>query len=512
MAPQSSPQRRWPAFPPFFAFFAIFALLGTLWSLATPIFASPDESAHATKAVAQLRGEFAGYEREGVRFPVIDLPNSYRYSEGIVCFVPHPAVPANCGVELGAPDGTPWFGNWVLSYNPLYYYVVGWPTLFLDGNTGVYAMRILSALLGAVLLSLACQSALSRGSRRWMPLALAFLASPMVLFLSGSVNPQGVEITAGALSWIAIIRLFESYRDSGHVRSWRLWAPVVVGALFLIEARAVGPLWWLIIAAVALGVVGFGAIRTALADRRAWPWMGAVLIFAAFSAYWTLKGGSVSGQAAQGDAPHVGGSPIDGFWATLRNTPTYVEQAIGLFGWLDTPLPGLVLGLYLAAVFVVVLFALLATGRRGGTLTAVTLGVAALVPPLVQAAAVSRTGVIWQGRYSLFLYLGIVIVACWSLSRRGDPRIDFLSIPVTAIISGVLGVYGIAAFVLALRRYVVGNDTPITGMVHAPLWQPPFGWPVLVVLFVAVTAVFTGVIAVAARRAADQPLTAHSES
>lgn len=508
MTTQSSPRRRLPIF---LQFFALFAVLGVLWSLATPIFASPDESAHATKAVAQLRGEFVGYERDGVRFPVIDLPDSYRYSDGIVCFVPHPDAPANCGVELGTPDGTPWFGNWVLSYNPLYYYVVGWPTLFLDGNAGVYAMRILSALLGAVVLALACHSALSRGSRRWMPLALAFLASPMVLFLSGSVNPQGVEITAGALSWIALIRLFESYRDGSQRHGWRVWFPVLVGALFLIEARALGPLWWLIIAAVALVVVGFGSIRSVLAHRWAWPWMATVLVFAAFSLYWTLKGGTASGQAAEGDAALVGGSPLQGFWATLRNTPIYVEQAIGYFGWLDTPLPGLALGLYLAAVFVVVLFGLLATSRRGGILVAATLAVAALVPPLVQAAAVSRTGLIWQGRYSLFLYLGIVIVACWMLSRYGDRRIDFLSARVTATIAGVLGVYGIAAFVLALRRYVVGNDTPITAMVHSPAWQPPLGWPMLVVLFVAFTAVFTVVITIAARRVASQPVIARSE-
>lgn len=507
MTKQLNPRRRLPVFLPFFA---LFAVLGALWSLATPIFASPDESAHATKAVAQLRGAFVGYEREGIRFPVVDLPDSYRYSDGIVCFVPHPDVPANCGVELGIPDGTPWFGNWVLSYNPLYYYVVGWPTLFLDGNAGVYAMRILSALLGAAVLALACQSALSRASNRWMPLALAFLASPMVLFLSGSVNPQGVEITAGALSWIALVRLFESYRDGSETGGWRLWLPVLVGALFLIEARALGPLWWLIIAAVAVVAVGLGSIRSVFADRRAWPWMSAVLVFAAFSLYWTLSGGTASGQAAEGDAALVGGSPVQGFWATLRNTPIYVEQAIGFFGWLDTPLPGLVLGLYLAAVFVVVLLALLATGRRGGILVAATLAVAALVPPLVQAAAVSRTGLIWQGRYSLFLYLGVVIVACWVLSRYGDRRIDFLSVRVTVSVAIVLGIYGIAAFVLALRRYVVGNDTPITAMLHSPAWQPPLGWPTLVVLFVGFTAAFTGVVSVAARRA-DQPLDARQE-
>ena len=483
-------------------FFVALFSLGVLWSLATPIFASPDESAHATKAVAQLRGQFTGYEREGVNFPVIDLPDSYRYSDGIVCFVPQPAVPADCGVELGTPDGTPWFGNWVLSYNPLYYYVVGWPTLFLDGNAGVYAMRILSALLGAALLAFACRIALAEGSRRWMPLGLAFLASPMIMFLTGSVNPQGPEITGGALSWIALIRLFEAYRD-GRRPGAEIWTAVVVGALFLTQARAVGPFWWLVVAILAAAVVGAHTLKTLFADRRAWGWMTTILLLAGLAAAWTLRAGTVAGQAADGDAALVGGSPLEGFWAMIRNTPIYVEQAVGLFGWLDSPLPGVVLSLYLAGVFALVLLALVGTDRKGALLVVATLATAALVPPLVQAAAVSRTGLIWQGRYSLILYIGIAIVAAWVLSSRGDGRVSFLSVRVTAVVAAVLGVYQIATFVLVLRRYVVGNDTPITEMIYNPQWQPPLGWPVLVVALVVVTAAYTVLLVRASQRVAQ---------
>jgi len=483
----------------FTPFFVVFFLLGTLWSLATPIFATPDESAHATKAVAQLRGQFTGYEAEGVRFPVIDLPDSYRYSDGIVCFVPQPNVPADCGVELGTPDGTPWFGNWVLSYNPLYYYIVGWPTLFLDGNTGVYAMRLVSSLIGALLLAVTCHVALAAGSRRWMPLGLAFLASPMIMFLTASVNPQGPEITAGALSWVALLRLFECYRD-GRRPPWGLWLAVTVGALFLTQARALGPLWWLVIALLALAAVGAKQIRAVFIDKRAWPWMCVIVLFAAAAALWTLKSGTVAGQADTEDAALVGGSALDGLWAMLRNTPTYVEQAIGLFGWLDTPVNGIVLGLYLAAAFVVILFAFVATGRKGAYLVIGTVAAAILIPPVVQAAAVSRTGLIWQGRYSLFLYIGVVLVAAWILSSRGDRRIDFLSVRVATIVAAVLGIYHVLVFVSTLRRYVVGNDTPITEMIYDPQWQPPLGWPVLVASLIVVMAAFTALLVVAARQ------------
>jgi Predicted membrane protein (DUF2142) len=280
-------KRRVPLVVPLFA---LFSLISILWSVATPIFASPDETAHATKAVAQIRGQLVGYEREGVRFPAIDLPDSYRYSDGIICFVRIPQQPADCDVALGTEQGTDWFGNWVLSYNPIYYYVVGWPTLFLDGSAGVYAMRILSSLLSAALFTLACHVALGRRkSSFWMPLGLLFLASPMVAFLSGSVNPQGMEIAAGGLSWIACLRLFESYRDTSPVDRRQLWAAVTTGAFFLLQARALGPLWWIVIAAIAAFAVGWRVVHDMVRDRRAWAWMGVIFASALFSVWWTLR-------------------------------------------------------------------------------------------------------------------------------------------------------------------------------------------------------------------------------
>ena len=53
--------------------FLLLWVLASLWSLATPVFAAPDENAHAAKAIAQVRGEIAGRAQEGSRFPVVDL-------------------------------------------------------------------------------------------------------------------------------------------------------------------------------------------------------------------------------------------------------------------------------------------------------------------------------------------------------------------------------------------------------------------------------------------------------
>ena len=47
---------------------------------------------------------------------------------------------------------------------------------------------------------------------------------------------------------------------------------------------------------------------------------------------------------------------------------------------------------------------------------------ALLVPAFVQGYSVHQTGIIWQGRYGLFLYLGIMVVAAWLLSRDAPVR------------------------------------------------------------------------------------------
>ena len=166
----------------FWVAFLIFAALATVWSLASPIFSVPDENAHALKAVAQVRGQVIGYQVEGVKHTVVDLPAEYSYTPQTVCFAYVPTQPANCGVELGDAGGTNWFSTWVGAYNPLYYYAVGWPSLILDGSAGIYGMRIVSGLLAATFVAWAYQAALSGRRSRWMPLGLAFAAAPMVVY------------------------------------------------------------------------------------------------------------------------------------------------------------------------------------------------------------------------------------------------------------------------------------------------------------------------------------------
>lgn len=487
--------------------FAIFAALGILWSLASPIFSVPDENAHAVKAIAQLRGQVIGYTLPGVKHIVVDLPEGFEYSPQVLCFATRSAVTADCASELGAAGGQDWFNTWVGAYNPIYYELVGWPSLFLDGNAAVFAMRMASALLCAALLAWAFRAASSGGRARWMPLGVAFAAAPMTMYLAGSVNPNGLEFAAAVAVWAGTLRLLESFAEASadsnataRLGRVELWAGVAIASILLANARATGPAWLVVVVLLCFIVVGWRAVKALFTTATSYWWLAAIAVGGLFSIGWTMSGGSLSSQAEASDAPLVNGTFLQGFAHTLRYTPDYIQQAIGYFGWFDTPLPVWVYWFAIAAVAVPLVLAFTATSRRSVLVLSLVVLAGLLVPALVQGYGVHQTGIIWQGRYALFLYLGVGVVAGWLLDRDAD-RIGFLAPRVVVVSGGLLALYGVLAFWLVLVRYGIGL-APLAGML-TPHWQPPLGWFALTAVYAVVSASGVWLLAARTRRAQE---------
>ena len=477
----------------FWSAFGFSALLAILWALASPIYSVPDENAHVAKAISQANGQLVGDTVPGVDYIVVELPDEYSYSPQSVCFVRNADISADCGSEPGDVGGTDWFNTWVGAYNPIYYYLVGWPSLIFDGSAGIYAMRIVSAVLSAIFLGWAFQAGLVERSARWMPLGLAFLVSPMIIYFAGSVNPQGLEITSAAALWLGLLRLLQTWGSPGEVqlKRWYLWLIVTVSAATLANARATGPLWVVVVVGLCLLVSGWKPTKALFTTPNSYAWMGGLSVAGMFSVGWTLSSGSLTGQANESDAPLVNAGFLHGFWYMIRQLPAFTQQAVGFFGWLDTPLPAFAYSLFYVAFAMLTLLALTATGRREWKVLFAVIAAAALVPAFVQGYSVGQTGIIWQGRYGLFLYIGIGLVAAWLLSAPAGGRVAFLSVRLTSVLVPILAIYGLAAFVLVLRRYVVGLDRPITAMLSDPEWQPPLGWIPLTAAFAATIALFT---------------------
>ncbi|PDQ35773.1 MAG: hypothetical protein B5766_04790 [Candidatus Lumbricidophila eiseniae] len=493
--------------------FVIATCLGVLWSLASPVFGVPDEASHFYKGAAQVRGQVIGKTVPGIKHIVVDVPPGDEYSPNLVCFAFQPTQPGNCdGVQLGDEKTGTTYATQVGAYNPIYYYIVGWPSLFITGNAAVYAMRIMGALLAAALIACAFRySLLSRCS--WLPASVAFILAPMNMFLIGAVNPNGAEIAAGAAFWISSLVLFTT-PITGRERVW-LWATVVVSGVLLANARALGPLWVGFIVVVVVIVAGWRSTRHMFTRRSSWVPIGILAAGGVFSCAWTVIGGSLSAQAEPNDAPLVGGSFASGFAYMLKATPNFIIQAVGVFGWLDTALVPTLYWVYAAAVGALVVWAFVTASRRSAIILALLSLAVVLLPALIQARSVSQTGIIWQGRYGTVLYLGVVIVAAYFAGRPRvlSPTVDASGLQVSAVgagspwsverytqratawVASLVAAFGCVAFVHTLHRYVVGADGMVGKMFRAPLWQPPGGWMALSALYLVVSVVAVIVLA-----------------
>jgi len=177
-----------------------FSLLLVAWVMATQPFAAPDESSHYLRALSLANGQLLGRK--------VPYPFRVGQSPAALVWVDQGTravwVPAGLSPPVLCIDSKPDFGvlapgcleaTEVGNYHPLPYLI---PALALeasnDGSTGLYLSRLASAIpcLAFILLAFVL---LWDGSA-WSLLGPLAAITPMVLFVSSIVNPNGSELTA----------------------------------------------------------------------------------------------------------------------------------------------------------------------------------------------------------------------------------------------------------------------------------------------------------------------------
>ncbi|HYA68911.1 MAG TPA: DUF2142 domain-containing protein, partial [Acidimicrobiales bacterium] len=224
----------------------LFTLLVSVWSLATPLMAAPDEPAHVTKAAAVVRLQFLGtpepFKKASGISPIITVhvPAAFGHRRP-PCYSNHPDRPASCQLPIRASSGrlvpaTTYEGR----FPPLYYFFAGLPTLVLHDAAAIRLMRLVSAVLAGLFLASALESAFRcrRGSH--MVLGVVVAATPMALFLAGTVNPSGLEIAAAISLWSAGVCLLV---DHGARTDRRLLARAGVAGAVLAQCRGLSLVW-----------------------------------------------------------------------------------------------------------------------------------------------------------------------------------------------------------------------------------------------------------------------------
>jgi len=471
----------------FLVAFGVFFALTAAWSMSTPLGAAPDEPPHLVKAAATARGEIngtfgylvepmiQGLTEQPARF--YSVPNAY--AELAICYA---AVVPTCLRPIPHSDLSVIAPTTAGHYNPVYYAAVGWPSLFFDGFHGMYLVRLMSALLNSLLLAGAFTIA-AQWRRPALALAgLAVAVTPMVLFLGGVVNPNGIESSSAILAWTAALSLALEPRPE-LFKGWM--AGLAVAVAVLANARPLGGEWTVAILAVSALVARRGAVRAVVRSRFTWGVCAVVAGPTAFGLLWTMT---------HGDNAKVPFVPGNAFWpaahASLDLTPLYINTMIGIFGWLKLDSPQVTYMVWIGAVIALVVAACtLSRVRETIAVLGVVLGVV-FIPVLAQAEQARNIGMVWQGRYLLAFAVGLPILAGMVVARRGEVVPERVQRRFAVGVVLMVGVGDFAAFAYTLRRYMVGLGG--RSLLATGTWQPPGTW----MLWVPLYAIALGVVVV----------------
>ena len=306
--------------------------------------------------------------------------------------------------------------------------------------------------------------------------ALGLALTPLVVFLGGVVNPSTLEIAAATATWTAGLLLVLDHAD--HPPPGLLAAFAVSGSV-LVLVRGLSLVWMALIVLTLFAVEPKAFWR--LLHQRLVQLAGAlVAVVAAVAAVYVVVVGALSvTSSGQQLAPHT--STVSALVVFAKDSPIYARQAVGIFGWLDSPSPLLVFllaGLAFLALFLVAL----ATARPRQSLVLLALMVLAFVVPaaIVVPHAVRTLSIDWQARDGFPLYVGIPLFAGSLAGRRRTLRPAVVRGLTIAFVS-VAVIDQVVDYFWALRRYTVGTFGGLDPFQHVPGgWAPPV--PVAVLL------------------------------
>lgn len=464
------------------------ALASGAWAVSTPLGASPDEPSHIIKAASVARGQFIGDPTDRPATTRVTVPGDLAGAAKWACYAFRQDTPASCqGAFPSGPDTTAETSAGL--YNPVYYTLVGWPSLMTDNaKAAVFGMRAVSAVL--------CSAFLTIGFVALRRLRIPFFAgvvtfavtTPMVLFLNGAVNPNGLEIASGVALLSVLLALV---RGEGSEGRGLLLALTVISAAVLANMRGLSPLWVAIIGVIALVGARPGRLPELLRRPGTWVTLGGIAVTTGFALAWILGTNTLN---AMGTYPGAGSTPWYYAFVTMVLNRTVDPGFVGVFGWLDTFPPGYVLAVWGALAGGLVLVALVVA--RGRLLGAFVVAAASLilVPAVTQAGSVMRSGYIWQGRYALVAYACIVIVGGLVLAERFDRAVlvsGFLRRAVWTVTVVVTSAQ-LLSIAFTIKRYSLGADAEWVKFIRHPGWLPPGGgliWLIALVVGFAVVAV-----------------------
>ena len=444
-------------------FAVAFGLLLT-WSLGIGRYGGPDEPAHVLRAASVAAGQLVGSEVPSLApgFRGVTVPSALAIGDP-ACFRHDATVAPTCAATTQA-TGTRRAASSAGTYPPLYYALVGLPVRALGHAGESQWYRIVAVLWCALALTIAMLRA------RRLPMNVVALAaiSPAAWFVFGVVNPNSLEIALALVGWVSVVRL----RQASAIRCTSialLWVSVPMALAIAMRPIAVLP-FGAMLAVMWLDHRNRRAAGSATSRELALALFAAPAVAAASVLVWNWWSNVTVRDARV--AVHV--SRWQAVQHSLRGMFVHARDIAGSLGWREFSAPVIV---QICWWFVVVIatYVLMrrGLGSLGPWLAIVTFVL--LAPVAFETAFVQRIGFIWQGRYSIAIAIGAVVLA-------GDSHIAHAvrKRRIRVAIVTLTWVTEIGTFWYTLRRYTVGVNG--SWLFRNARWTPGVVPMVLVVL------------------------------
>ena len=471
---------------PLLTFVWIFVAVGLCigaWSLVTPLGAAPDEPEHLVQAAAVVRGQFDG-PQVPVHFGPLSLGKigTVRVPAWVTditdptgVYLDSPICRTASSCEIGTPLGlsstrTITSATQFSNYPPLYYLIVGGPTLLATGTGALYGVRLVGVLLDSLLIALGLYL-LVRYHRRSVLIGALLALTPSVLFFGSVVNSSGTEIAAGFAAWCGGLCIVAAEEVSRPLVALTSSAFVV-----LILCR---PTSWVtaLVILLALGVLaGWKRCRQLVGTLRP-LWITLVLALAAVGSFLLIVGtptllGIKEHPSLSLDGQHPADATTHGWPAPPDDRRLRVARH-----------PGSDVGhrIWVAAIVALVVYALAVSQRARRALPLIALAVFAY-PFLFETSQLNTVGPYWQGRYWLPLAVGIPLVAAAVV----PPLKRSWVLGAGVLLAGAQ----LGAFISTLNAY----NGHLVRPGSSALWTPPGGVALTIAIFTAGQVLLIGLV------------------
>jgi hypothetical protein len=448
------------------------------WVLAVPPFRGVDEWDHAYRASAVAHGQWVAPPTAATRGTgaIVDAEPDIVEAAQPECQRLDYTGDAECvgtrvgdHVEIASGAGR---------YHPLFYAVVGSPTLVLDGVASLYAMRLVALALCLLMLGIALR-VLWAWADPMVSVAVVCGLTPMVLYSTSILAANGLEMVSGLVLWAALGAM--AHHDEPFAA--RFVVPAVVATSLLVTLRSLGPLWAFLI--VATAVVAWPALL-----RRLWGFVRtragvvSVAILAAVSigslAWIRAMDPLVIGRVESGDPTPL----VEKLGVVALRIPQWILQWIGAFPYRAQPAPPVVYVLLLLLLGWLLAVALRRGDRRLRLAVVAVVTLCVLIPFVITVMTLDEFGTSWQGRYVLPYLLGLALLVGAPLATRLTDRGRRLFFAVLVPVLAVAHAASVAGVLLRERR-----DSPQSGTDAWGLAPPTALLVLLVVAGVAVAVI-----------------------